>query len=87
MTEQTSPENKVRKVVEVLRSNDIEVCYPEQKCCGMPPLLEGDRQLTLEMAGANIERLAETVAAGYDVVCSCPTCGFMLKHILKDGAY
>jgi glycerol-3-phosphate dehydrogenase subunit C len=76
-----------KAVVEVLRSNDVEVYIPEQKCCGMPPLLEGDRQLTLEMAGANIDRLAETVASGYDIVCSCPTCGFMLKHILKEGAY
>jgi glycerol-3-phosphate dehydrogenase subunit C len=76
-----------KAVVEVLRSNDIDVYYPEQKCCGMPPLLEGDRQRTLEMAGANIDRLAETVASGYDIVCSCSTCGFMLKHILKEGAY
>jgi glycerol-3-phosphate dehydrogenase subunit C len=76
-----------KAAVEILRSNDIEVYYPEQKCCGMPPLLEGDRKLTLEMAGTNIDRLAETVAAGYDIVCSCPTCGFMLKHILKEGAY
>jgi glycerol-3-phosphate dehydrogenase subunit C len=76
-----------KAAVAVLRANDIVVYYPEQKCCGMPPLLEGDRQLTLEMAGANIDRLAETVASGYDIVCSCPTCGFMLKHILKEGAY
>jgi glycerol-3-phosphate dehydrogenase subunit C len=76
-----------KAVVEFLRSNNIEVYYPDQKCCGMPPLLEGDRQLTLEMASANIDRLAEAVASGYDIVCSCPTCGFMLKHILKEGAY
>jgi glycerol-3-phosphate dehydrogenase subunit C len=76
-----------KAAVAVLRANDIDVCYPAQQCCGMPALLEGDRQLTLEMAGANIDRLAETVASGYDIVCSCPTCGFMLKHILKEGAY
>ena len=76
-----------KAVVAVLRASEIEVYYPEQKCCGMPPLLEGDRKLTLEMARTNIDRLAETVDSGYDIVCSCPTCGFMLKNILKEGAY
>jgi len=74
-------------VIEVLRTNEIEVYYPEQKCCGMPSLLEGDRQLTLKLAGANMDRLAEAVAAGYDIVCSCPTCGFMLRNVLKENAY
>jgi glycerol-3-phosphate dehydrogenase subunit C len=72
---------------EVMRYNDIKVYYPDQKCCGMPSFLEGDRQLTLEFAQFNIERLAEFVAAGCDIVCSCPTCGFMLKNVLKEGAY
>lgn len=75
-----------KAVVEVFDRNGIEVYYPEQKCCGMPPLLEGDRNLTLEFARFNVERLAEVVAAGYDIVCSCPTCGYMLKKILRVGA-
>jgi glycerol-3-phosphate dehydrogenase subunit C len=27
------------------------------------------------------------VEEGYDIVCSCPTCGYMLKNVLKIGAY
>jgi glycerol-3-phosphate dehydrogenase subunit C len=76
-----------KAAVEVLRINGIEVFCPEQKCCGMPSLLEGDRKLTLEFVSTNVDRLAEAVAAGYDIVCSCPTCGFMLKNIIKEGAY
>ena len=74
-------------VVEVLERNSIEVCYPEQGCCGMPSLLEGDRKLTLEFARINVDRFAKVVEEGYDIVCSCPTCGYMLKNILKTGAY
>lgn len=75
-----------RAVVEVFQRNGIEVYCPEQKCCGMPSMLEGDRGLTLELAAFNLERLGETVQAGYDIVCSCPTCGYMLKHVLSEGA-
>jgi len=76
-----------KAMVEVFQNNDMEVYYPEQKCCGMPSLLEGDRQMTLEFVHFNIGRLAAAVKEGYDIICSCPTCGFMLKNILKAGAY
>jgi glycerol-3-phosphate dehydrogenase subunit C len=75
-----------KAVVEVLQRNGAEVYYPEQKCCGMPSLLEGDSRLTLELAASNVEHLTEAVEAGYDVVCSCPTCGYMLKNVLSEGA-
>ena len=76
-----------KAVVEVFEKNGIEVYYPEQQCCGMPAMLEGDRKLTLEFARFQVPRLVEAVEEGYDVVCSCPTCGYMLKKILKVGAY
>lgn len=76
-----------KATVEIFQHNGIEVYYPEQKCCGMPTLLEGDRQRTLLFAGFNIDRLFEAVKDGYDIVCSCPTCGYMLKEVLKEGAY
>jgi glycerol-3-phosphate dehydrogenase subunit C len=76
-----------RAVVEVFERNGIEVYYPDQKCCGMPSLLEGDRKLTLEFARFNVDILAQAVKQGYDIVCSCPTCGYMLKNVLKIGAH
>jgi glycerol-3-phosphate dehydrogenase subunit C len=50
-------------------------------------MLEGDRRFTLKIARAALEMLHDAVDAGYEIVCSCPTCGFMLKNELKDGAY
>jgi len=76
-----------KAAVEVFQHNGIEVYFPEQKCCGMPTLLEGDRNSTLKLVDFSIDQLAEVVKDGYDIVCSCPTCGFMLKEILKEGAY
>ena len=75
-----------KAAVEVLRRNGIELYFPEQKCCGMPSLLEGDRDLTFKFAKFNTEHLIPALEAGYDIVCSCPTCGYMLKHVMADGA-
>lgn len=76
-----------RAVVEVLQHNGFDVFYPEQKCCGMPSMLEGDRELTLEFVRHNMDMLADAAASGYDIVCSCPTCGFMLRNVLRENAY
>lgn len=72
--------------VEVLERNGLAVYVPPQQCCGMPHLVEGDRQGTLERARTNMDRLLESVRAGDDLVCSCPTCGFFLKVLLKERA-
>jgi glycerol-3-phosphate dehydrogenase subunit C len=79
--------NVPQAAVDVFQYIGFDVFYSEQKCCGMPALLEGDRQLTLEFVRFNMDRLAEAVQNGYDIVCSCPTCGFMLRNVLKEGAY
>jgi len=76
-----------KAVVEVFQHNGFEVHFPDQKCCGMPPFLEGDRQVTLDFVRFNVEHLAEVVEEGYDVVCSCPTCSYMLRTVLGEGAY
>ena len=76
-----------KAVVEVFQHNGFDVYYPEQKCCGMPSLLEGDRKLTMKFVRFNLEHLSEAVENGYEIVCSCPTCGFMLRNMLKEGAY
>lgn len=75
-----------KAVVQVLERNGIEVFYLEQQCCGIPAVLEGDRKLSLKFARFNVARIAEAVKDGYHIVCSCPTCGFMLRHVLRAGA-
>jgi glycerol-3-phosphate dehydrogenase subunit C len=76
-----------RATVEVLQHNGIDVYLPEPKCCGMPSFLEGDRKLSMESAGHNLNHLEDAVEDGYDILCSCPTCSFMLKHQIAEGAY
>jgi glycerol-3-phosphate dehydrogenase subunit C len=71
----------------VLERIGIDVYFPDQGCCGMPTMLEGDRKRTLAFSESNIHRLARLAEAGYDILCSCPTCGYMLKTVLKEGAY
>jgi glycerol-3-phosphate dehydrogenase subunit C len=76
-----------RATIEVLERNGKQIYYPEQHCCGMPSMLEGDRELTLQFAERTVSHLAEVVSDGYDLVCSCPTCGYMLKNALRECAY
>lgn len=75
-----------KATVEVLQHNDIAVFLPDQKCCGMPTMLEGDRPFTFDRARFNLAELGRCVAAGFDIVCSCPTCGYLLKSVLREGA-
>ena len=76
-----------RALVQVFQHSGVQVYFPDQQCCGMPTLLEGDRKKTLAFVAANVERLAALVAEGFTIVCSCPTCGFVLKKLLKERAY
>jgi glycerol-3-phosphate dehydrogenase subunit C len=72
--------------VEVLQKNGIAVYVPPQRCCGMPTMLEGDRAFTFKTATFNFKELAAVVDAGYDIVTSCPTCGYFLKGVLPADA-
>ena len=76
-----------RATVAFLQKADIAVWFPDQQCCGMPAYLEGDTRLTLQFAQANLDQLCQAVDEGFDIVCSCPTCGFMFRNLLKRGAY
>ncbi|MGE5257574.1 MAG: heterodisulfide reductase-related iron-sulfur binding cluster [Hyphomicrobiales bacterium] len=76
-----------KATVEVLQHNGVQVYCPEQKCCGMPSFLEGDRNLTIQSATQNLDALSQAALEGFDILCSCPTCSFMLRGLLADGAY
>ena len=75
-----------KATVEVLQKNGVEVYVPEQKCCGMPTMQEGDRPFTFDLARFNIDELSRCVDAGFDIVTACPTCGYMLKTLLRESA-
>jgi glycerol-3-phosphate dehydrogenase subunit C len=76
-----------RATVEVMERNGLKVYVPPQQCCGMPHLVEGNRAATLQGVQFNLEQLQESVRRGEDLVCSCPTCGFFMKVLLKDKTY
>lgn len=76
-----------RATVAVLERNGIAVFVPpDQQCCGMPTLVEGDQPTTLERAAANLKMLLSAARQGCDLVCSCPTCGFLFKVLLTERA-
>ena len=75
-----------RSAVGVLEANGIPVHVPVQECCGMPTLLEGDQETTLKRVGANLRRLLAALRDGYTVICSCPTCGYLMKVLLRENA-
>jgi glycerol-3-phosphate dehydrogenase subunit C len=76
-----------RATVNVLEHNGIFVYVPPQDCCGMPTLLEGDEPTTLRRVRSNLETLLNAVREGYGLVCSCPTCGFLMKVLLRERAF
>lgn len=75
-----------RATVEVMERNGVTVYVPPQQCCGMPQLVEGDRTTALQRVQSNMESLLKSVQAGNDLVCSCPSCGYLMKILLRERA-
>jgi glycerol-3-phosphate dehydrogenase subunit C len=75
-----------RSVVKAFQQYGITVYYPAQHCCGMPAYVEGDRQQALARVADTVAQLARLVEEGFAIVCSCPTCGYMLKTVIRDRA-
>jgi glycerol-3-phosphate dehydrogenase subunit C len=68
-----------KAVVEVLERNDFEVFLPDQVCCGVPLLGQGDPRGAREMGIKNVQSLSQIVEAGHDIVFSSTTCGHMIR--------
>jgi len=65
-----------KSVVNVLRRNEVQLLFPDQKCCGIPQLTSGDRASFFEHATLNVRSLH---AVDCDIVVTCPTCALALK--------
>ena len=50
-----------KATVEVLEHNGVNVYVPEQRCCGMPTMLEGNRNTTFELASFNQPELRRCI--------------------------
>ena len=76
-----------KAAVKILEKNGLSVYVPPQQCCGMPTLLEGMESLTHTRVQKNLDSLLAAADAGFDLVSSCPTCGFFMKVLLREGAH
>ncbi len=66
-------------VVEVLEKSGFEVILPEQDCCGMPSVGQGDFESARNLGTKNVRSLLKVAEAGYDIVFSSSTCGHMIR--------
>jgi glycerol-3-phosphate dehydrogenase subunit C len=66
-------------VVQVLEKNGFEVIIPQQECCGMPLLGQGDLEGARAAGVRNLRALLPVVEAGYDILFSSTTCGHMIR--------
>jgi hypothetical protein len=76
-----------KAAVGLLKQNKIQVFVPSQHCCGMPLIMEGNQPEAIKRIQANLENLGACMQEGYDIVCSCPTCGYFFKKLLLETAY
>ncbi len=68
-------------VVDVLEKNGFKVEVPELICCSFPLLRSGDLAKARKRAARLTDTLAVFAARGFDIVYSCPTCGYALKEV------
>jgi glycerol-3-phosphate dehydrogenase subunit C len=67
-------------MVAVLEHLGIKVIVPEQRCCGLPLLSNGDLDSARQRAEANLRSFQPWLERGYDVVATCTSCSLMLKQ-------
>jgi glycerol-3-phosphate dehydrogenase subunit C len=71
-------------VVKVLEKNGFQVEVPKLICCSYPLLNSGDFSIVRKRATLLIEMLGAFAERGFDIVYSCPTCGYALKEVFPD---
>ena len=69
-----------KATVQVLEAGGFEVFLPDQKCCGVPMLGNGDFKGAKKMALYNVPSLLNTIRSDAEIVFSSTSCGHMIKH-------
>lgn len=64
-------------VLNVLRNHGLEILIPEQWCCGIPALANGDEKTAVELAQKNIKTFQNAKVDA--IITDCASCGSMLK--------
>jgi Fe-S oxidoreductase len=70
-------------VLDVLRSNNIDVILPEQRPAPLPAVVYGDLKRARKDLSFNVKYLAKAVRDGYKIVCSEPSAALCLKTELR----
>jgi len=70
--------------VRVLEMNGFRVEAPELVCCGFPLFNSGHIDAARDRATKLIGALSSFTRQGYEIVYSCPTCGYALKELYPD---
>ena len=75
-----------RDIVKLMQDLGIEVLIPEQVCCGLPALGNGNEKKAASFARKNADIFAKKVEEGYDILYSCTSCGHSLIHSFPEQA-
>ena len=65
--------------VAVFEHNGYEVIVPEQNCCGLPMLSNGEFEAAEEYFDNNIRKMSDCVQQGLPIVGTTPSCTLTLK--------
>lgn len=69
-----------KAAVQVLEANGFEVLVPEQNCCGLPLLSNGEFDAARNYHESNIKKLIDYVKQGYVIVGTSTSCTLTLKE-------
>jgi glycerol-3-phosphate dehydrogenase subunit C len=69
-----------KATVQVLESNGVEVFLPDQKCCGIPMLGNGNFKEARKLGLWNVPSLLRAIHSGSDIIFSSTSCGYMIRH-------
>ncbi len=69
-----------RMIISILEYFGIEVAIPDQVCCGLPALGNGDLDKARGFAKKNSRELAGYINEGWDILYSCTSCGHTLIY-------
>lgn len=75
-----------RAALRVLEALGCHVFIPEQRCCGVAKISQGDADGAVKDMRFNLDVLSGLVEAGYSVVSGCPSCVLTLTEDYPDMA-
>jgi glycerol-3-phosphate dehydrogenase subunit C len=69
-----------RMIIAILEHFGVQVAIPDQVCCGLPALGNGDLVKAKGFAKKNSKEFAKYVNEGWDILYSCTSCGHTLIY-------